>query len=146
MFKKSLLLTAFASLLTVGCATTQTPDAVVTPIKQDRVVVIAPTANAKVAKLTPYSQAMVKLTPATTVSDANQKSILACINLIKPKVVRPTTIKPDLAKTKITTNNQGDTTVKMPFTVLNGFGKDEPILATCNLDKDGSYNIELADM
>lgn len=72
MFKKSLLLTVFASLLTVGCATTQTPDAVTIPaVKYDRLVVIAPLANIKVVKTNPYSQAMVKLTPAKTTSDTN---------------------------------------------------------------------------
>ena len=146
MFKKAVLLTALASFLTVGCSTTQSPDAVAVPKKPATVVVVAPVANTKVAKLVPYSQAMVKLTPATKIENTDQKAILACIKLTEPKVVRPTTIKPDTAKTKVTTTSKGVTTVKMPFTVLNGFGKDEPILATCTFDKEGSAYVELVDI
>lgn len=145
MYKKITLLAALASFLTVGCATTQSSDAVAVPEKPVIAAAVMTPAT-KTTKPTSYSQPMVKLSPAQSIGNADRKAILACIDLIKPEVVRPTTIKPDIAKTKITRTANGDTTVKMPFTVLNGFGEDEPILATCVFNKLNAGSVTLADI
>ena len=144
MFKKILLLTAVSSLLTVGCATAN--DSAVTPVKYDRVVVVSPTANATPTKQSPTNQPMVKLVPATAISTTDQQAILSCIELIKPRVVRPLSIKPDLTKTEIERGDDGSTLVKMPFTVTNNFDEPELILAACWSDSDGNIQLELADM
>ena len=146
MFKKIVLLTAISSLLTVGCATTQTPKAAGVPVKYDRVVVVSPTANTNPTKQSPAKQPMVKLVPATAVSTTDRQAILSCIELIKPRVVRPLSIKPDLTKTEIERGDDGSTLVKMPFTVTNNFDEPALILAACWSDSDGNIQLELADM
>lgn len=138
MLKKIALIGALASL-TVGCATTSADEVNV----HEKTGVTAP-----MVKLTPSTKVLplVKLTPAIAISAADRASVLACIELVKPEVVRPTTINPDLVKTKIVVDGKNNTVVKMPFTVLNGFNKDEPILATCTFTQSGKGVVELADI
>lgn len=126
--KKTVLLSALMSFIMVGC--TPAPTSVIHEVAGDPSV---------------KSMPLVKQTPAKAVVDDQQQAIEICADLVKPQVVKPQTLTVDTNDTKFSKGKQGRLVVSMPFTVLNGFGYIQPILATCSINKDGSGSVELAD-